>query len=236
MDKAGSESPPDRESGREDISDSDLPKVYSPYLPADLEHWSKTSYWEPIEAACLSLGYGPILIQNASEEQLHCEPDTLEQIRKRFQLTTRAATSEALRAQAAPHDWLTWFSEMGISVAEGLADWVEKVPNFGNLGFIPIRNDQAETIMNGIASIKHTISSAPYETRNPSSSTKEIQSLEKMVIAMAIAGYAYDPLGRRSSVPKEIADDAAKNGIQLGEDTARKYINRAAENHLPQSD
>ena len=233
MDDAGSDSTPDRENNREDTIDSDLPEIYSPYLPADLEHWSKTSYWVPFEAACLTLGYGPILIENASDEQLNSEPETLELLKKRFQLTARAVASGIVRLQAPPHDWIKWFSEMGIPIAEGLAEWVAEVPDFGNLGFVPISNLQAENIMRGIASLKESIDGGVTEPRNPSSVSKEIQSLERMVITMAVAGYGYDPLSRRSSTAKEISDDAVKNGIQLSEDTVRKYVARAAENQLP---
>lgn len=236
MDDAGSDSTPDRNNNREDTLDSDLPEIYSPYLPADLEHWSKTSYWVPFEAACLTLGYGPILIENSSVEQLNSEPETLELLKKRFQLTARAVESGTIRRQAPPHDWIKWFSEMGIPIADGLANLVAEVPNFGNLGFVPISNIQAENIMSGIDSLKQSIDGSMTEPRNPSSVAKEIQSLERIVITMAIAGYGYDPLSRRSAIAKELSDDAAKNGIQLSEDTARKYVNRAAENQLPQGD
>lgn len=63
--------------------------------------------------------------------------------------------------------------------------------------------------------------------RNPakgqkSLATSEANSLLKLVVGMAMAGYRYDPAAAKSSVPGEIADDLAKiDGLSLDDDTVR---------------
>lgn len=65
--------------------------------------------------------------------------------------------------------------------------------------------------------------------------TKERESLLKMVIGMAMKGYAYDPKKTRNSSIPEIANDLELLGITLDQDTVRKWINEAKE-HLPQEE
>lgn len=60
-------------------------------------------------------------------------------------------------------------------------------------------------------------------------STKERETLLKIIIGMARDSYKYNPKLNRSSVPQEIADDLAKHSIFLDVDTVRKWLKQAAE-------
>ena len=60
-------------------------------------------------------------------------------------------------------------------------------------------------------------------------SPKTATSLLKLVIAMAIDGYGYDPEQRKSPVTKEIVEATQKAGIPLDSDTVRKYLKAGAE-------
>ena len=54
--------------------------------------------------------------------------------------------------------------------------------------------------------------------------TRERESMVKLVIGMAIGGYAYDPNASRNSSTGEIASDLLQIGLSLDEDTIRKYL------------
>lgn len=60
-------------------------------------------------------------------------------------------------------------------------------------------------------------------------SRRERESLMKLVIGMAIAGYKYRPGANRNAATAEIAGDLATSGIPLDEDTVRKWLQEAAE-------
>jgi len=62
---------------------------------------------------------------------------------------------------------------------------------------------------------------------------KERQSLQKMILGMAIEQYGYDPSARGSAV-SQIADDLGGHGLSLDEDTIRKQLKMAAEEVLEQ--
>lgn len=64
-------------------------------------------------------------------------------------------------------------------------------------------------------------------------SNKELSTLLKLLIGMAIRGYSYDPNASRSTVPKEIADDLAVLGMSITDDTVRRYLKQAAGSVLP---
>jgi hypothetical protein len=60
-------------------------------------------------------------------------------------------------------------------------------------------------------------------------STRERDSLLKLVIGMSIGGYGYDPGATRSEQPSVIATDLATNGVGLDVDTVRKWLKQASE-------
>ena len=67
----------------------------------------------------------------------------------------------------------------------------------------------------------------------PELSTRERDTLLKLVIGMAIEGYRYDPLAARNEAPSEIAGDLAKHGIEVSDDTVRKWLKEAVNAVLP---
>lgn len=63
--------------------------------------------------------------------------------------------------------------------------------------------------------------------------TTERNTLLKLVIGMAMKGYSYDPAASKSTAVKEIADDLAKLGMPVTDDTVRKYLKGAVKTVLP---
>jgi hypothetical protein len=60
-------------------------------------------------------------------------------------------------------------------------------------------------------------------------SLRERESLLKLIIGMAIAGYKYDPKISRNMATAEIASDLENLGIGLDVDTVRKWLKEATE-------
>lgn len=58
---------------------------------------------------------------------------------------------------------------------------------------------------------------------------KERETLLKIVIAMAIGGYAYNPAAKKSSTPADIKEDVEKLGLTIDDDTVRKWLQKAAD-------
>lgn len=66
-------------------------------------------------------------------------------------------------------------------------------------------------------------------TANDGVSTRERNTLLKMVLGMAIGGYGFAPEAARSEVPGEIAGDLQKQGLDVSDDTVRKYLKEATQ-------
>ena len=62
---------------------------------------------------------------------------------------------------------------------------------------------------------------------------RERNTLLKLVLGMAIKGYAFDTSSSKSSIPKEISDDLVRLGMDVSDDTVRKYLKEAIELVLP---
>jgi hypothetical protein len=67
------------------------------------------------------------------------------------------------------------------------------------------------------------------QSTDESLSTKERNTLLKIIVGMAIKGYAYDPASAKNDAPKEIESDIAKLGMSVTDDTIRKYLKEAVE-------
>jgi hypothetical protein len=61
---------------------------------------------------------------------------------------------------------------------------------------------------------------------------RERASLVKLITAMAVDGYGYDPNARRSPIPREIEDVALRLGIEITTETIRKFL-REGSQYLP---
>ncbi len=96
-----------------------------------------------------------------------------------------------------------------------------------------------------VASLQHSLkqlTDAPQQSPEPpkppaekSMGAKERESLLKLVIGMAIKGYAYDPKASRSDAVRDITSDLEQLGVRLDADTVRKYLHEARA-LLPPSD
>ena len=64
-------------------------------------------------------------------------------------------------------------------------------------------------------------------------STRERDTLYKLIIGMAIEGYRYNPRAARNDATAEIAGDLAKHGIEVSDDTVRKWLKQAANAVMP---
>jgi hypothetical protein len=58
---------------------------------------------------------------------------------------------------------------------------------------------------------------------------RERLSMAKLLVALAIDGYGFDPNARRSPIPKELESIAARLGLEITDDTIRSYLRLGAE-------
>jgi hypothetical protein len=85
-----------------------------------------------------------------------------------------------------------------------------------------VRNYQAT-----IAELESKLNAAPAAERGLLG--KERESVLRLIIGMAVGGYRYDPNATRSKVVADITSDLTNAGVELTDDTVRKWLREAAE-------
>ena len=77
--------------------------------------------------------------------------------------------------------------------------------------------------------LREQLRSASPDTNFPNENPKSIASLLKMVLAMAIDCYGYQPEAQKSPVPKQLSDVVTeKLGENIDPDTTRRWLRVAA--------
>lgn len=114
----------------------------------------------------------------------------------------------------------------------GLHGYAQTIRNYAVANIEPLHKS--------IASLK-TVEAPQPEEEAPDQSNiderlmgkRERETMLKILIGMAMKGYSHNPAAAKSSATKEIADDLASLGINVSDDTVRKYLKQAAETVLP---
>ena len=188
---------------------------------ANFEYWAKMDSLSLVEATCLTIGFAPesfneTLFSEQAEEESNAN-EVLEffknrgvQINRKFLLTDNFSD-------------LDLFDSFGSRKVrfEDLQEWVVQihldVPTEFTTSFQKISDRDC-----GIG-----LATAPEKFDH-----REKASLSQLLTAFAISELGYDPNASRSPIPKEIQDMAAKLGLEISDDTIRKYLKLGA-SHLP---
>lgn len=168
---------------------------------ADLEHWSRMAYWTLEEGIALSYGYDPNLV---NPEWFAAQPHSFgDEYRRQVELAARAMAKGLLEEHSQPLAFIAWAKTIGIPFCPKLEESVRK---------------------------KNRTVAGSAEQNRPLG-TKEQQTLLKLVLGLAVDGYGYRPKDSRSKVIPEIKRNLESVGVKLDEDTIRKWLREAADEH-----
>lgn len=168
---------------------------------ADFEYWSKMPTFSMAEVLCLSLGIEPASFDKDSlarlekkEKSTNLWPPLIFLLRRKDQLERR-------------------FGPYPISPIEFL-EWSDRVAFDTHPEFVQLLR------------LYHTRS--PQPTSQAGSELKpdkrEIDKIAQLFTALAIDNYGYDPGKARSPIPGEIVSLAADMGLEVSDETVRKYL------------
>lgn len=111
-----------------------------------------------------------------------------------------------------------------------LLEWINRVELEVHPGFRRMLEKMLKQKLNTVVVSK--VTPAISEEGNGKFETREKMSLSKLLVALAITEYGYNPEARRSPIPREMQDVALKLGLELSQDTIRHYLQMGAK-HLP---
>ncbi len=177
-------------------------QLYDPVLPGIFLAWAKrTDIPVPTELTDAVQKRG---VQVADWKSLHDE-------------AVAAGQRDAEAAEKRIAEWKRLLDESIAQLEKQRADWLEVVN---------VKNAKVAALEADIEALRSQPPAVKVEQRV---GTRERDSLLKLIIGMAVAGYVYDPKVTRSDKPAEIADDLARAGVPLDVDTVRKWLREAAE-------
>jgi len=214
--------------------DAQLAKPFYDRITAemDLNHWSRTAYWSLDEAAALSFGNDPRQVSQQKLRNLRQETRFCLDYTARLEILERAKAIGQLSNHTPLSRFLPWIERMRFPMPDALIqaakalhgpeiDWKAKYHELH--AEMVKRAEETGNDLNGAKAEEIAKSNAA------SLSARERESLLKLVIGMAIKGYAHDPHKSRTGTASEIATDLNFLGIPLSDDTIRSYLQEASE-------
>lgn len=224
---------------------------------ADFEHWSKTAQWTLEEAVALSFGKAPELVNSISLRQFQSVSPFAQRYARLLDLARRAASWEKLYDPVLPILFIKWVKENDIdfptalaervlSRSETLIDWKQEyeklAAKFGELGdgwqkictqqneLIAANNSRIESLLSELERVHAEVAAASVAPApDKPQSSRERDGMLKVIYAMAVGGYGFDPTAKRSTLATEITGDVVLQGLSLSDDTVRRYIKEACD-------
>jgi hypothetical protein len=217
---------------------------------AEIGHWSRAAFWFFDEATALSFGREPKLVKWENvKEYTEVSPFAHKYERLR-DLILRARQAGQLTDPTPPGFYIAWARRNDVDfpadleaavVARGsqIGDWKSKYDELSSLYdallaqmdklMQQVQSDKEihKSLQARIAELEATLNAAPTAERGLLG--KERESVLRLIIGMAVKGYGYDPTTTRSKVVTEITSDLTKAGVELTDDTVRKWLRDAAE-------
>jgi hypothetical protein len=150
---------------------------------------------------------------NGSSYMIRCYPEFFWAKRNEFVLPEKLGAAVAARGVKVG-DWQSLYEELAASLENQGQQWLALSRSKDEL----------------ISALERRLSEQCPETLPEKAlSTRERDSLLKLVIGMAVGGYGHDPKAKRSGQCAAIADDLAKTGVPLDVDTVRKWLREASD-------
>lgn len=220
----------------------------------DFAYWAKSPYWTIEEAVALVLGREP-KYANRKSVQVYLQVSSGAQLFMRtLELADRNVSWNQLTNPTPPGAFLVWAKRYGVAVPADLeaevgkyehyiGDWrtlyestkakldaaLERERQLGALAGTV--TSQFNEIQDKLQATIAQVSQRQPQTKEPD--PREITSLRKLCVGMAIRGYAFNPNEGRNSATADIVGDLELLGIAVSADTVRKHLAAGAE-LLPQ--
>lgn len=168
-------------------------------------YWVRKSIWTPEEAALLAAGKDPSpeiigYLRNMHEFRVK-ESDFAASYFTTMSLLHSAIEAKEISTPGTPLEFLNWFEKVKFHVSEELVEGVLEI-------HAPARAIQEDKLASEFV-------------------PRERETLLKLVAAMAVKGYRFDPEAQRNQATADIQNDLDQLGISLDQKTVLKWLREA---------
>lgn len=240
---------------QEKYQKDDLKRFFhEPKADADIEYWSKMPEWSIEEAVVLSFGKSPDMVTwPRLEAILSYTSPFVEKCLKLKELVIRAKNAKLFSGEVfatsfdpiKPYKYVEWVKKNNIDFPVELAQKVmeayennkpPKTPFEQSMDDLQEMRNERQNLAEKTQKFIEKRQNAKPVVKVKSLHTKERETLLKLVIGMAVKGYAYKPNAKRNTTSGEIKQDLELLGISLDEDTVRRWLKEASELLPPQGE
>ncbi len=187
-------------------------------IEANFVFWAKQPTWTGRDAAALFCGLNPERVLTADGMVLRDGERFRSKLSGMGSTIERGLNAGEVSRRCAPSRWVDWALMRGIPIQTGLIEIVREWDRSTDP-----RDEEIEQLRGEVTRLRES-PSAPAKAVG----TRERESMLKLILGMAIGGYAYNPSTGRNTAIKDIETDLATNGLSLSDDTIRTYLQEAS--------
>ena len=182
--------------------------------PLDYDYWARQPFWEPEEAAALSLGGDPDLLNS------HTAPifNETTQFERQLTLITRAVVKSELQKHFKPAEFARWADGLLLPFPQGLRTAIDALPP---------QDNEKEKLLRKIAELERQLEQQTIAAANAELHPRERVSLQILVATMASSKYGFDLKLSRNPATQLIVDDANRRGLNIDPATVLKHLRQA---------
>ena len=191
-----------------------------PDARADPGHWARVAYWHPTEAAALSLGYDPKLVNSDTIKPYIEARSEAKAFDRQLMLISRAVDKGTLGQKFSPPDFVDWAARIKMELPRELRDAVAELAPLPNAPDIEVGQLRREN-----AQLKIELTQCKSANKDPH--PRERTSLQIMVAVMAHTKYGFDPDAEKNPAIKKIVTDIELLDQSLHVDTVLTHLRNA---------
>ncbi|MGJ0427221.1 hypothetical protein [Methylocystis sp.] len=202
---------------------------------ASFVYWAKMPSWSEEEAAALLLGFNPDFISREASRTYGRAPRHITEYFSLCELTRRASGHRQIPYPQTPARWLAWAKKRDLVLLPKLEAEIVKWDG-ANGATVEADGKRVAELEARIAELtaRGEARSSASTDNVPPVGARERETMLKIIIVMAVKGYAFDPKAKRGDSVKDIVADIEKCGLSLSDDTVRRYLREAADLLPPQ--
>lgn len=178
----------------------------------NFDYWSKLSFWTIEQSTALLIGADPDKILDGGSLSASCLAETRDRYRQMFRLLDSHIRMSGVGSNFSPTEAIEWALHAKVDPPGAL---VAAVQDQG----LSLNEKRARK---GVGAVASPTDEKPLTER-------ERNTLLRIIIGMAIAGYGYDPDAKRSDIAKSIADDLSDLGLDCSDQSVREKLREARE-------
>lgn len=165
------------------------------------DDWINKIYWTIEDVCALTYGKNPLYVTKSMIDEYYPHSPFARQYTSSYDVLMRAITSHELSDKIVPSQFKTWAKKR--------------------------KYDFPTEILSQIKSTKQSVSKTPPENEFKELSTRQKNTMLKIIYGLAMAKYNYKPDLAKNSAATNMHTSLATQGIDISAETINKFLNEA---------